>query len=116
MIFEKANTKFTIARFTTPTLTFKFGAFSVDRITNAKLNMNVRGERFVTKDFSAAEVDTDANTISWTLAQAESGTLPEGRTGEVYCSWLYDDGTRGRSKYSEFLVVAAGEEGVMADV
>lgn len=115
MIFEKANTKFTIARFTTPTFVFTFDEISVSDIVNAKLNLNIRGERYVTKDFSSANVNTDANTISWTLTQAESGTLPEGRTGEVYCSWLYDDGTRGRSKYSEFLVVAAGEEGVMAN-
>lgn len=115
MIFEKASEKSTIARYTTPTIRFKFTTFSVDNMTNAKLSMNVRGEKFITKSFADAQIDPQANTIAWKLTQADTGTLPENRTGEVYCSWLYNDGTRGRSKFAEFLVVAAGEEGVMSN-
>lgn len=71
-----------IIRYTTPTFTFDpQGEYLVSAITDAVLSLDIDGDEVLTKPFSAATVDTTTNTVTWTLTQAETASLPEGANG-----------------------------------
>lgn len=71
-----------IIRYTTPTFTFDpQGEYQVSTITDAVLSLVIDGVEVLTKPFSAAIVNTTNNTVSWTLTQAETGSLSEDAKG-----------------------------------
>ena len=90
-----ATKKYTIIRGTTPTFIFTFSTTDVSSISNAYLVIKQKGKAVIQLEFARAEVGE--NTLSWTISQADSLGLIPFESAEIYCDWLLDSGTRGRS-------------------
>lgn len=102
---------FQIVQYTTPTFEVRFRTVDTANVVAADLVFKVAGVTVLTKPFSDAYVQE--KTLSWTLEQAESGSLPLNKTVRVYCDWVLTDGTRGRSRAADYQVVEAGTSEVM---
>lgn len=105
-----------IIRWTTPTFEFPFDEdIDVSDIDSAYLVLKQWGNTIVSKDISEADIDTDANTVSWTLTQAETGLITNGKTCEAMCDWVLSDGTRGRSDVASYRVENSGINEVISN-
>lgn len=102
-----------IIRWTTPTFIFSFQTVDVSDIDEAYLVVKQWDTAVIEKDLTSATVDTDENTLSWTLTQAEAGLLTTGKRYAAMCDWLTSDGTRGRSKVDEGSIENAGKNEVI---
>lgn len=103
-----------LIRYTTPTITFKFDSVDPSDITDAYLsikNVTNLSVSLITKPLSSASVGED--TLSWTLTQTETGSLPAGDAMNIYCDWKLSNGTRGRSVVVTCLVYETGKEEVI---
>ena len=103
-----------IIRWTTATFIFEFQTIQVSDITDAYFVAKQWDNTVIEKDLTSATVDTDANTLSWTLTQAEAGLLTTGKRYSVMCDWLTSSGTRGRSKVLEGSVENSGVDEVIS--
>lgn len=102
-----------IIRGTTPTITFKFSAVSVSEIAVAYLTLK-QGAVLVEKDITAATVDAEANTLSWTLEQADTLKLAATTArATAVCDWKLVSGIRGRSSIASFTVGETGKDEVI---
>lgn len=105
-----------IIRWTTPTFEFPFDEdISVSDIDSAYLVLKQWNNSIVQKDITEADIDTDENTISWTLTQAETGLIANGKTCEAMCDWVLSDGTRGRSDVASYKVEDSGINEVISN-
>lgn len=105
-----------IIRWTTPTFEFSFGEdIDVSDIDTAYLVLKQWGNTIVSKDITEADIDTDANSISWTLTQAETGLVVTAKKCDVMMDWLLDDGTRGRSDVASYSVEDSGINEVISN-
>ena len=105
-----------VIRWTTPTFEFPFDEdIDVSDIDSAYLVLKQWRNTIVSKDITEANIDTDANTISWTLTQAETGLIANGKKCEVMCDWLLSDGTRGRSGVAPYSVEDSGINEVISN-
>ena len=105
-----------IIRWTTPTFEFPFDEdISVSDIDSAYLVLKQWGNTIVSKDISEADIDSDANTVSWTLTQAETGLVVTAKKCDVMCDWVLSDGTRGRSDVASYSVEDSGINEVISD-
>lgn len=84
-----------IIRGTTPTITFTFSDVLTSDMSKAIMTVTQIGRIIIERDMASAEVRE--NTLSWKLTQDETLRLTTGRTCEITCDWLLNDGTRGRS-------------------
>ena len=103
-----------LIRGTTPTITFKFDTVDPADITVAYLsikNVTNLATSLITKALSDATVGDD--TVSWTLTQSETLTLPAGESMNIYMDWKLANGTRGRSVVVTCLVYETGKEEVI---
>lgn len=100
-----------IVQYTTPTIEIRFKSIDPATIIEAKLVAKYAGINVLCLDLSAATVNE--KTLSWTLTQEQTATLKLNSTVRVYCDWKLSDGTRGRSKFADFLVVETGYGEVM---
>lgn len=103
-----------IIRWTTATFIFEFKTIQVSDITDAYFVAKQWDNTVIEKDLTSATVDTDANTLSWTLTQAEAGLLTTGKRYSAMCDWLTSSGTRGRSKVLEGSVENSGVDEVIS--
>ena len=103
-----------IIRWTTPTIDFTFKTIQVSDIDEAYLVVKQWDNTVIEKDITSATVDTDANTLSWTLTQAEAGLLTTGKRSSVMCDWVTSGGTRGRSKVLDSSVENSGKNEVIS--
>ena len=103
-----------VIRYTTPTFIFEFQTIQVSDITDAYFVVKQWDNTVIEKDLTSATVDTDANTLSWTLTQAEAGLLTTGKRYSAMCDWLTSSGTRGRSKVLEGSVENSGVNEVIS--
>ena len=103
-----------IIRWTTATFVFEFKTIQVSDITDAYFVAKQWDNAVIEKDLTSATVDTDANTLSWTLTQAEAGLLTTGKRYSAMCDWLTSSGTRGRSKVLEGSVENSGVNEVIS--
>lgn len=87
-----------IIRGTTPTLLYKFDQVDVSDITTAYLT--IKAGTVIEKSLSDAIVGEDY--ISWTLSQAETLAFPNQVSAMI--NWKLNDGTRGASNKSSFLI------------
>lgn len=98
-----------MTRGTTPVIAFKFKQNSVSDITQAYLTVK-QVNNTVEKDLSSAVVDTEANTIGWTLSQTE--TLQFLSEGDVSVQIRYKVGdVAGASRIQKIPVSAILKEG-----
>ena len=100
-----------IVKGTTPTVTIRFPTVDVNLIEAAYLVFRDNNNTIIEKPIADAE-KADAS-LMWRLQQRETLRLNVGRTVTVYCDWRLQDGTRGRSKKAEFLVVETGKNEVI---
>lgn len=87
----------TIARGTTPTVSFKFSKFNVENTSTAILKMKQSGTLKIEKNLSTAVVNIADNKLSWKLTQEETLSLAKKKV-TITCDWVLLDGTRGMSK------------------
>lgn len=105
-----------IIRWTTPTFEFPFDEdIDVSDIDSAYLVLKQWGNTIVSKDITEATIDTTTNTVSWTLTQAETGLIANGKKCEAMCDWLLSDGTRGRSDVVPYSVEDSGINEVISN-
>lgn len=100
-----------IVRWTTPTITIRFPSLDPEDITSAYLTIKQGGGEILRKGIEDAVIiprDTEDGSISWTLSQTECGKLNVNTEVRVYCDWVLNDGTRGRSRMAIYKVVEAG--------
>ena len=107
----KMRCAYQVSAFSTPTFIFAFSD-DVSKVTDARLTLKLGGEAVVQKDYAAAIKDTEANTLSFTLTQEDTGSLPVGVTGDVVCDWMMGD-VRGRRKPAQFVTISTGFEEVL---
>ena len=100
-----------IAKWTTPTITYKPSSVDVSDIENAYLCIKQYAKIIIEKDIDDADVDEDS--ISWTLSQEDTGKLSEGKECVAGVDWVTIDGTRGRSNIGKYLVVGSGKDEVI---
>lgn len=85
-----------IIRGTTPTIIFTFSEINISDIVKAYIIIKQMGQIVIERDISTA--DQNADSLSWKLTQAETLSLAPMRQSEIYCDWVLNSGTRGRSK------------------
>lgn len=104
-----------IVQFSTPTMKITFKQIDPAKIVEAFLVIKDGGEVLLQKPLSDAEVVSteEEKYIAWTLEQEETGALPLDETVRIYCDWLLEDETRGRSKRAEFTIVDTGVDEVI---
>lgn len=102
-----------VIRWTTPTFIFTFESVDVSDITKANFVLKQWENVKITKALSAATVDSEAKTLSWTLTQAEAGVFSTGAKVSAMCDWVTSNGVRGRSKVWTGLVENAGTNEVI---
>lgn len=104
-----------IIRGTTPTIMFAFETIDPAAIVAAYITIKSITDLdtpIVQKDYSSATLG--ATSISWTLTQTESLQLTAGDTVNIYCDWLLDEGTRGRSQVATCRVYETGKDEVIS--
>ena len=99
-----------IARWTTPTIIYKPSTLETGDISTAVLCVKQTGKTIIEKDLSSATVNAENQTISWKLTQQETGQLADHRECCIGIDWVSNDGTRGRSKVSSYMVVRSGKD------
>lgn len=105
------NNNGVIVQYTTPTITITFPTIDVTTISEAYLVFKVNEVTVLTKELSDAIVGEKS--LAWTLRQAETGGMPLYKIVRIYCDWLLQDGTRGRSKSADFTIVETGKSEVI---
>ena len=88
-----------IIRGTTPTIKYTFSTINVEDITTAYLSIK-GATSSLEKSLTEATVGEDF--IAWTLTQAE--TLALGDCISIMVNWLLENGTRGASNKSVFMI------------
>lgn len=103
-----------VSIYSTPTFVFNFTEdVPVADISAAVFTVTFGAAVTVEKNLSAAIVNTEANSLAWTLTQAETGAFPVGASGNIICDWLLTSGTRGRSNPASCMVTTTGKKAVM---
>ena len=87
-----------IIRGTTPTFKKTFDSVDVSKIVAAYLT--VRGKTSIEKGLSDAVIGEDY--IAWTMTQADS--LSFGDVISVMVNWKLDDGTRGATEETTYMI------------
>lgn len=83
-------------RWTTPTIDVEFdNSVGVSDIEEAILAVKQWGNTIIERDITTVTIDTENNTISWLLTQAETGLIVTAKKCEIQADWLLTDGTRG---------------------
>jgi len=103
----------TIVKGTTPTIEYFFNEIKATDITSAYLTVKESGKDVIERDISTSTVDSEANSISWTLMQEETLPLNPGGTVIFFFDWLLVDGTRGRGEIAKFVVSPTGKNEVI---
>lgn len=107
--------KIRIVRWTTPTIKYTFKSqVPVSTISKAYLTAKVRGVVMFQKDITSATVNSTTNTISWMLAQSDTGALPYKQQGELFLDWYLSSGTRGAGEQAEFITADSGKNEVIS--
>ncbi len=99
-----------LIRGTTPTIIFTFTDVLVSDISKAYLVIKQSGASVIEKDISSATVGED---VRWTLEQEDTLSLKRKINADIYCDWLLNDGTRGRSKIQTESVEDSGIDEVI---
>ena len=99
-----------IIRYTTPTLKFTFSEIDVADITAAFLVIKQNDRTVLERGMDSATIAESS--LSWTLAQEETGRLCKGDV-TILCDWKLQDGTRGRSKVKTEKVINSGKNEVI---
>ena len=102
-----------LIRGTTPTIVFTFKEVSISDIEYAYLRIKQRDTDIIERDITTATTGNDF--ISWKLTQAETLGLSTYTPAKIYCDWLLDDGTRGRSNVLSETVENSGIDEVLPD-
>ena len=100
-----------IVKGTTPTITVRFPTVDVGMIEVAYLVVKDNNNAIIEKGIG--EADVGEQSIMWKLSQNETLKLNVGRKVTIYFDWRLQDGTRGRSKQAEALVVETGKNEVI---
>lgn len=100
-----------LIRGTTPTIRFEFKTISPNEIVTAYLVIKQLNRAVIEQDLSKADIDETA--LEWTLAQKETLKLDEKYTAVLYCDWVTENGTRGRSVLYECTVEQSGKNKVI---
>lgn len=98
---------------TTPTFIFTFTDISASDISVAYFHIAQSGSVVIEKELTDATVDTDENTMSFTLTQAESLSLSTKIKAKVSLDWKLASGIRGRSAVYEASVLVATKDEVI---
>lgn len=101
-----------IVRGTTPTIKYTFSTVDLTELESAVLTISQRSVT-VQKTLSAAVVDSEAKTLSWTLTQSETLELTAGSATEIKLDWLLQNGTRGAGNSITVNVLKPGVNEVM---
>ena len=91
----------TIIRGTTPSIHYNFTSVNVSDITVAVLTIKQGDSVIIEKQLTDAVVDTDS--ITWTLAQADTLLISVGKA-EIMLNWKTTDGLRGASKKDALII------------
>ena len=104
-----------IIRYTTPTIRFTFNDIDVTTITTAYLVIKQGYKDIIERDLTTANVvhSKSSNYLSWTLTQIETGQLSKSTSAQLYCDWVLQDGTRGRSHIKSENVEDSGKSEVI---
>lgn len=102
-------------RWTTPSFDIEFDdTVDVAEIDKAFLIIKQWDATVVEKSISSAVVDTDTNTISWTLSQAETGAIVKGKRCEVQCDCLFNSGARTTTDPITYTIQDSGVDEVIS--
>ena len=100
-----------IIRGTTPTVKFTFKTIQVGNIRTAYLVIKRGGSAVFKK--TDGNADAEENSLSFTLSQEETLSLPYGDNMTIGLDWLTVDGTRGRSNIEKLRTGDSGIEEVI---
>lgn len=89
-----------IVKGTTPKLIYRFKHVDVSNIRIAILTIKQDGADDIEKDLASAIIDEDS--IAWILTQEE--TLAFNNSIKIMLNWVLEDGTRGASKKTKYLI------------
>lgn len=105
----------TLFRWTTPSFDVEFDeTVDVAEIDKAYLVIKQWDSTVVSKDIASAVVDTDTNTISWTLSQAETGAIVKGKRCEVQCDCVFSSGARTTTDPISYTIQNSGVDEVIS--
>lgn len=106
-----------IIRGTTPTLIYTFQGVDPGSLIYCYLLVKQGLRIVVEKNLADAEVTADTEeskgSVSFTLSQADTLLLTEGKTATVSLDWKLSNGTRGRSNIASFRVSSSGKNEVV---
>lgn len=94
-----------IVRGTTPKLIYKFKHVDPANIRTAILSITPGNGDEYDKDLTTAQIDEDS--IAWTLTQSETLAFTDKMPGNwvrTMLNWVLEDGTRGASKKTKYIV------------
>lgn len=100
-----------IVQYTTPTIEITFPTINTANITEAYLSFKCGPTVVLSKNLTAATVAEKK--LSWRLSQQDTSTLALGSIVKVCCDWKLNDGTRGRSKFAEYIIAETGKSEVI---
>lgn len=98
-----------IVRGTTPKLIYKFAHVDPANVRAAVLTITPDAGDQIERDLTTAVVDEDS--IAWTLTQEE--TLEFGNWVRTMLNWVLQDGTRGTSKKTKYIIDSNDKEVVI---
>ena len=102
-----------IVRGTTPTIKWIFHEIQVGDIVSAIFTIHRKKDVIVEKDMSEAVINSEENSMGWTLTQQESLRLREFQTYGLHCDWLLNNGTRGAGIIGQARCEPTGKDGVI---
>ena len=102
-----------ITRGTTPSIKYKFNVVDVSDIAVAYMTIK-QGTVMIEKDLSDANVDTEENSLTWTLTQDETLLIQYSSLSvSVQCRYRLADGTAGASRITSVPADAILKEGAI---
>ena len=102
-----------ITRGTTPTIRWDFKTVNVGLITSAIFTLRKKKDRVLEKSLESADVDTESNSVSWTLSQEETLALKDFQEYSLHCDWLLPDTTRGAGVSKMVMILPPGKDEVI---
>lgn len=106
-----------LIRGTTPTLIYTFQGVDPGNLVYCylvvKQGMRIVIEKSIDDAEATADTQESKGNIAFTLSQADTLQLTEGKTATVCLDWKLSNGTRGRSNIASFRVSSSGKNEVI---